>query len=136
MINDALKETVLFYLFCFCPSFSDFPVMNTNCFCNKKIHIFSILFIKQYSFFWCFPLLFLCHLLLHNLESGSRWLGRHVDRGEGRESHHMGVMTHSFHSLWSTEDQNTEEWQGPRKTSCSQDLNPRKLRIIVHAEDD
>ena len=25
---------------------------------------------------------------------------------------------------------------GPRKTSCSQSLNLRKLRIIVHAEDD
>lgn len=48
----------------------------------------------------------------------------------------MGAVTHSFHSLWSTEDQNTEEWQGPRKTSSSQGSNPKKLRIIVYAEDD
>jgi hypothetical protein len=43
--------------------------------------------------------------------------GRHVDGGQGRESHHMGIMTHSFHNLWRMEDQNTEEWQGPRKSA-------------------
>lgn len=54
VINDALRETALFCLFCYYASFSDFPVMNTNCFYNKKIYLFFKFIYKTVFFFLVF----------------------------------------------------------------------------------